>query len=487
MPRVLRAIHEASNEASKGHVIEPGALVLYFPRPSTVTGEDVLEFHVHGGTAIVKAVLKAISSCSSDRLPIRYAEAGEFTQRAFFNDRLDLPQIEALGDTLSAVTEEQRRLGVQGTSQSVAKRYESWKELLLYARGELEALIDFSEDQHFDESPVELASSVASQVRSLLQTISYHSANAVRGELLRHGIGISLIGSPNVGKSSILNQIVGRNAAIVSKEAGTTRDVVEVGLDLGGFFCRFGDTAGLRQTSPRAAVGEIEEEGIKRAKAKALDSDLVILVLSIEPVISGAGFDLHLDQGVVATASELLASGKNMIAVINKMDNYGSNAAEMSVRIRQSMSELLPRLDASKIHCISCQQALQVSQGLQGSASADPGGVQQFLSGLTQTCKAMTSALLPDDAQATDPSQWEASLGATERQRMLLDTCSEHLHKFLEQVSTGRAETAEMDAQDIDIVMAAESLRSAAECLGRITGRGETSDVNEVLGVVFEK
>ena len=483
----MRAIREPPSATSNGDLIEPSALAVYFPKPNSVTGDDVLEFHVHGGQAIVQAVLTAVGKCSSERLAVRYAEAGEFTQRAFMNDRLDLPQIEALGDALSAVTEEQRRLAVQGTSNDVARRYESWRSLLLHARGELEALIDFSEDQHFDESPAQLAGSVAIRVQSLLEIISYYSTNAVRGELLRNGIGISLVGSPNVGKSSILNQIVGRNAAIVSKEAGTTRDVVEVGIDLGGFFCRFGDTAGLRQTTNEAVVGEIEHEGIERAKAKALESDLVILVLSIEPAMHGQGFDLYIDDEVIQIATELLASGKDMIAVVNKLDNYGTNAADMSVRIRQSIAELLPKLDAAHVHCISCQQALQASQGSPGSVSADPGNTQALLSGLIGKFKAMTSAVRPDHADSGDPSQWEASLGATTRQRILLDTCSEHLHKFLEQVTSARAEVSGVDFEDVDIVMAAESLRFAADCLSRITGRGEINDVHEVLGVVFEK
>ena len=263
-------------------VLDSNALVLSFPGPRTVTGEDILEFHVHGGQAVVKAVLSAIGKCDTRSTPVRYAEPGEFTRRAFYNDRLNLPQIEALGDTLSAVTEEQRRLSVQGTTSGLAARYESWRQLLLYARGELEALIDFSEDQHFDESPAELAANVAVQVRSLTNRLAYHRTNAQRGDLLRKGISVSLIGAPNVGKSSLLNLIVGRNAAIVSQEAGTTRDIVEVGLDLDGFFCRLGDTAGLRQSPHQDAsqalasvVGEIEKEGIRRARERALQSDAV--------------------------------------------------------------------------------------------------------------------------------------------------------------------------------------------------------------------
>lgn len=217
-------------------------MVLYFPAPKTVTGEDLLELHVHGGTAIVRAVLAAIPRIpgTGPSQSIRYAEPGEFTRRAFANDRLDLTQVEALGDSLAASTEQQRRLSVRGTTNSLATRYENWRKLLLEARGELEALIDFSEDQHFDESIGELLGSVAAQVVSLRAALLAHQENAVRGELLRSGISLALLGAPNAGKSSLLNAVVGREAAIVSREAGTTRDVVEVGIDLGGFFAGWG-------------------------------------------------------------------------------------------------------------------------------------------------------------------------------------------------------------------------------------------------------
>jgi len=193
---------------------------------------------------------------------------------------MDLPQIEALGETLSASTEQQRKLSVRGTTSQLAARYEQWRLLLLLARGELEALIDFSEDQHFDESPAILGVSVASQIRALRIDMEAHIVNAMRGELLRSGINVALLGAPNAGKSSLLNRIVGRDAAIVSQEAGTTRDVVEVGVDLGGWLVKIGDMAGLRRAGviPGDVVGTIEQEGIKRAKQRALESDVLIVV-----------------------------------------------------------------------------------------------------------------------------------------------------------------------------------------------------------------
>jgi len=478
----------------QGQVLDSEALILYFPAPKTVTGEDVLELHIHGGPAIVKAVLAAIGKCSSsDR--IRYAEPGEFTRRAFLNDRMDLTKVEALGDTLSAVTEEQRRLSVQGTVSGLAARYESWRQSLLAARGELEALIDFSEDQHFDESSAELASSVAVQVRALNELIVYHSSNAVRGELLRNGITLSLIGAPNVGKSSLLNQIVGRNAAIVSHEAGTTRDVVEVGIDLGGFFCRLGDTAGLRSNTGKnqyngAVIGDVEREGMRRARENAERSDVVILVICVEDGSVGHDPQLTIGDEVLQTARDLLAIGKNLIIAVNKMDNITDQATTRNIVTQ--VQTLLPQVTERRIFCISCKDA--TARIPSSSTSADPGNLQRFAAGLIDLFKDITNPLSPAH-DTSSASMWQESLGATERQRVLLDECSFHLGNFLDQVDTAadRGDSSDdntesaLEEADFDIVVAAESLRAAADCLAKLTGRGEVGDVEEVLGVVFEK
>lgn len=440
-----------------------------------MTGEDILEFHVHGGPAIVRAVLEAIPQCGiapetpgSMRLQIRYAEPGEFTRRAFTNNRMDLPQIESLGETLSASTEQQRKLSVMGTTSSLAVRYEHWRSLLLGARGELEALIDFSEDQHFDETPAMLCASVASQVRALSVQMDAHIANAVRGELLRNGISIALLGAPNAGKSSLLNRIVGRDAAIVSQEAGTTRDVVEIGLDLGGWLVKIGDMAGLRRAGLMGGdvVGAVEQEGIRRAKQRALKSDVLI-------VVQDATADM--DPEVMETAKQCVDLGINVIVAINKSDQLpalDTARQEWKQRIRSALG-----LREDQVCFISCKEST-------ASATAN---IQSFLSTLQGTFKSMTAALVPDSDP--DPSIWQESLGATERQRLLLSECLSHLSGFLTTVGSSppTGEDISSEADEVDIVVAAEWLRSAADALGRITGRGESGDVEEVLGVVFEK
>ena len=494
----VRTLYEPDVPPGPNSVLDSNAMVLYFPGPRSVTGEDVLELHVHGGPAVVKVVLAAIPRCSGSDIggEIRYAEPGEFTRRAFMNNRLDLTQVEALGDTLSATTEQQRRLSVRGTTNILAKRYESWRQQLLCARGELEALIDFSEDQHFDESPAQLCASVLEQVQVLRHVLQAHAQNAVRGEMLRNGISIALLGAPNAGKSSLLNCIVGREAAIVSHEAGTTRDVVEVGLDIGGYYCRLGDTAGLRKAKqdavsilqPGDIIGQIEKEGMRRAKKRAVESDVVVVVLSFERIADT--YQLHLDPAVLTTAASLVQEKNNVVVVINKAD-IPRDIASLDGAVHATMNAL-PGISIDRIHVISCKDAEAGRAGLlHESAPADHGNLQRFLQGLIRHFGDLTAAVTPDLADAVgDPSIWQDSLGASERHRLLLEKCLGCLDAFIAEVNTASVpiqEDADGDNFEADIVVAAEHLRAAADCLAKITGRGEAGDVEEVLGVVFEK
>ncbi len=477
-------------------MLDSGALVLYFPSPETVTGEDVLELHVHGGTAVVKAVLSAIPKAVSKNSPhtIRYAEPGEFTRRAFYNNRLDLLQIEELGDTLAAETEQQRRLAVRGTHNVLAERYESWRQKLLEARGELEALIDFSEDQDFDESPAFLCDSVADQVQELKSQLQLNIVNASRGELLRKGIRIALVGAPNAGKSSLLNEIVGRQAAIVSSEPGTTRDVIEVSLDIGGFYCTIADLAGLRQGADGSSawqIGEIEKEGMRRAKEFALAADMVIAVFPLEeregPGREGLSKQAEpaLDSQVFEVLQQCDRQRQNVIFLINKADL----ATQDWLTVCRSFRRQTPVRDIAilkpMVFAVSCKKAKDKSSGI-----PDPGQIQAFINKLTHLFGQMTSAVNIDGQRvAGDNSEWAESLGATERQRTLLEHCLQHLDKFLTVVQPTQSVHAQAFHTDdgIDIVVAAEHLRVAADCLAKITGRGEAGDVEEVLGVVFEK
>ncbi|RBR03756.1 hypothetical protein FVER53590_04880 [Fusarium verticillioides] len=441
-------------------------LAKFIENPKTVTGDDVLELHVHGGSATVKAVLAAIPRCSATHR-IRYAEPGEFTKRAFFNDRLDLAQIESLSDTLAAETEQQRRAAVRGNSGALGRQYEAWREQLLLARGEIEALIDFSEDQHFDESQADLLQNVTAQVARMLHSIELHEQGSQRSELLRNGIRIALLGPPNVGKSSLMNLIVGREASIVSGEAGTTRDIVEASLDIRGYLCSFADTAGFRSKGSRVingadsgAIGAVEEEGIRRAKQRAQDSDLVIVLASVEDGQDGPF--LQYDQETL----DLAAGAEDCVVVINKQDAIEKEEFEKLVQdFKNTVRIQAPKLAAAEFVSVSCKEAQAGTW-----ESKDPGGIQAVITKLVASFEKMTS--LPVDLQDL--------LGVTERQRQLLVKCRQHLEDFM-------TEAAPEEGLDADAVLAAEYLRYAANCLARITGRDDFGDVEDVLGVIFEK
>ncbi|KAL8670570.1 MAG: hypothetical protein Q9168_004898 [Polycauliona sp. 1 TL-2023] len=415
----------------------------------------------------------------SDILDIRYAEPGEFTRRAFYNNRLDLTQVEGLGDLLSAETEQQRRIAAKGSGNVLARQYESWRQQLLYARGELEALIDFSEDQHFDESPSRLLQSVTTQMVDLKVKLQASIRNASRGELVRSGIDIALVGAPNAGKSSLLNRVVGREAAIVSREAGTTRDVIDVGVDIGGFYCKLGDLAGLRNQSANQGVtiGSIEHEGMRRARERASFANVVIAVLSIDPPYSDdgpAGSTISIDPEVAATLRLCDTEKQVVVYVINKIDLLVSTQDIESLQTvlerKIADGDLPPSpLPISAISCMTHQRLPRFSDG-----------VQQLLENLSGLFRDLTATTGGEAAAG------ENSLGATIRQKLLLEQCLDDIQRYLDQANQTPFHEG-FETEHVDIVLAAESLRSAANALSRMTGAGEAANVEEVLGVVFEK
>lgn len=243
------------------------ALVLWLPGPGSFTGEDVTELHVHGGRAVVQAVLSAIGEVPG----CRPAEAGEFARRAFDSGRLDLTMAEGLADLIDAETEAQRRQALRQAGGALAGLYEGWRGSILEALVLVEAAIDFSDEADVGSSTF---SQAVPLVRDLEAAIRRHLDDENRGEILREGFHVVLAGPPNVGKSSLLNALARREAAIVSEEAGTTRDVIEVRLDLDGLPIVMSDTAGLRE-----ATGPVEREGIRRTLDRSRSADLVIWLM----------------------------------------------------------------------------------------------------------------------------------------------------------------------------------------------------------------
>ncbi len=251
----LRTFHDAA-----GAPIDKG-LLLWFPAPNSFTGEDVAEFHPHGGRAVTQAMLAALAAVPDCRL----AEPGEFTRRAFEHGKLDLTQAEAIADLVDAETEAQRKQALRQLEGHLGDLYHGWAGRITKTLAHLEAYLDFPDEP----LPPELAAAHEATLADLHTAITTHLADAHKGERLRDGIRIAIIGAPNAGKSSLLNVLVAREAAIVSPVAGTTRDVVEVALNIGDFPVLLQDTAGLRDTDDM-----IEAEGVRRATARAAEADL---------------------------------------------------------------------------------------------------------------------------------------------------------------------------------------------------------------------
>jgi tRNA modification GTPase len=242
------------------------ALVLWFPGPNTETGEDMAELHLHGGRAVVAAVMDVLGIVPD----LRPAEAGEFTRRAFENGRLDLTAVEGLADLVSAETEAQRAQAMRQFQGLLGGRAESWRARLIGALALVEARIDFSDEA---DVPEDLIGPALATARELRDEIEQTLRDEHRGERLREGLVVAIAGPPNAGKSSLLNRLARREAAIVSPYAGTTRDVIEVHLDLGGYPVTLLDTAGVRESDD-----PVEQEGVRRARERAAAADLVLWV-----------------------------------------------------------------------------------------------------------------------------------------------------------------------------------------------------------------
>jgi tRNA modification GTPase len=268
IPEPRKAALARVRDPVNGEVIDE-ALALWFPGPNSETGEDTAELQLHGGRAVIAAVLAALGRIDG----LRLAEPGEFTRRAFENGRLDLTAVEGLADLIGAETEAQRRQGYRQLKGLLGDRAETWRKRLIEALALVEARIDFSDEADVPEDLVGPALKIAASLRD---EIAAALAGAARGERLRDGLVIAIAGPPNAGKSTLLNRIARREAAIVSPIAGTTRDVIEVHLDLGGYPVTVLDTAGIHDS-----IDPVEQEGVRRARERATNADLLLWIQDV--------------------------------------------------------------------------------------------------------------------------------------------------------------------------------------------------------------
>ena len=357
----LRVIRDGDGE------VLDRAMVAWFPGPGSFSGEDVAEFHLHGGHAVVAGVLKRVGGLQDMRL----AGPGEFTRRAFLNGKMDLTEAEGLADLVAARTGAQRRQAVAQMEGALGALYEGWRSELVRALGWIEVGLDFSDE----EVPEDLEGRALEVLEGVREAIGVHLDDRRRGELLREGFRVAIVGPPNSGKSSLLNRLAGRDVAIVSTRAGTTRDVVEVQLDLGGFPVTLCDTAGLRETDE-----EVEAEGVRRALAEIERAGVVVAV------------------GSPDTGAPVAPSGsETAILVWNKSDLGGPRGVKTGVAVSAMTGEgldgLLDKLGDSVGALYGGWEAPAVSRARHREA------LEACRGALVRACSGASGELLAEDTR----------------------------------------------------------------------------------------
>ncbi|KAL3866912.1 hypothetical protein ACJMK2_044161 [Sinanodonta woodiana] len=501
LPPARNAVLRLLTDPETGGPIDRG-LILWFPGPQSFTGEDCAEFHVHGGPAVVGALLQTLA-----RFPgCHAAEPGEFTKRAFINGKLDLTEVEGLGDLIHAETEAQRRQALRQMEGDLSKLYTDWRERLIKCVAKIEAFIDFSEDQNIEDDVIE---TVNTEVNVLARELQNHLNDNRRGERLRGGVHVTILGEPNVGKSSLLNAICQRPAAIVTPIAGTTRDIIETAVNLGGYPVLLSDTAGLRETEDL-----VEKEGVERALKRAKQTDIIVLVLEAKHILqqlsSGKGsfclsefVDKHLrDLGLnIGTNSKVVTSDdkhdrdhhgdqnssfdsrhKELTgrAAFNRADyEYNHSDSYRTVQqhqqepesfllkcypTQQNKSEFIPDLimilNKSDILSERDKEELRLmSENSVCILSCQNGeGFQHFL----QVLKDRVESL------CTNPLAAVPSLTQV-RHRSHLENCVRHLILYQDKL------------QEEDYVLAAQALRRALREIGKLTGKITSEDILDVI------
>ncbi|HWC94677.1 MAG TPA: tRNA uridine-5-carboxymethylaminomethyl(34) synthesis GTPase MnmE [Pseudolabrys sp.] len=423
------------------------ALALWFPGPASETGEDVAELQLHGGRAVIAATLDALSRIDG----LRPAEAGEFTRRAFENGKLDLTAVEGLADLVMAETQGQRRQALRQLEGALGNRAEDWRRRLIQALALVEARIDFSDEA---DVPENLVAPALALTRALAEEIGAVLGDEGRGERLRDGLVVAIAGPPNAGKSTLLNRIAKREAAIVSPYAGTTRDVIEVHLDLGGWPVTLLDTAGMRE-----GEDPVEMEGVRRARERAAAADLVLwLVDASEPA---AGENPLAAVLAAADAGQqrgrpLIWTLRNKIDVINQRVTNNECEVIVSNKTESKNSPNNPLKTMVNKPPTQRNEHSSDNNDLRFDISAQTGaGIEALLTALAAQAERMLAGA-------------ESALLTRERHRRALQDALAALQRAL--ALSGRED------------LLAEELRAAGQAVGRLTGR---VDVEDVLDVIF--
>lgn len=397
------------------------AVILWWPGPKSATGEDIAEFHVHGGRAVVAALLDALASIEG----LRSADPGEFTRRALENGKLDLTEAEGLDDLIHADTDRQRRQALRQLKGVLGDRARDWRARIIAASAMIEAGIDFPDE---GDVPAELMAPALREIAALLAEIEDVLAAQGRSERLRDGLVVAIAGPPNVGKSTLINRLARRDVAIVSPQAGTTRDVIEVQLDLDGYPVTVIDTAGIRDTDD-----PVEREGVRRARARAADADLVLWLADRDgdlPTLDGAA-----PMWIVRNKIDLDTGNFDVT-------RWGIDAANL----RQAQSGVATELRQEGSDTDFAISAVR-GDGIPGLMTALVAFAGDYFGGS------------------------ESGLITRQRQRVMLRTSVDMLQRSMSVARLGDE-------------LVAEDLRGAADCLGRLLGR---VDVEDVLDSIFHE
>ena len=350
-------------------------LALFFAAPKSFTGEDTAELHLHGSIAVIRETLTVLSEMPG----LRPAERGEFTRRAFLNGKMDLLEAEGLADLIDAETTLQKSQSLRQMAGGMSRYYEGLRTRILASLAHLEAYIDFPDE----DIPETVLGNLKGDVKAIEATIGAVLADGKRGERLREGFSIIILGAPNAGKSSLLNTLAGRDAAIVSHRAGTTRDMIEVHMDIGGFPVVLVDTAGLRETTD-----DIEEEGVKRAMDRAATSDLTLIVFDASQPMDEASRGLINDNSlIIINKIDLSSASINRVEGLAISTKTGQGIDNLLTAIEQKISVSFGHTDAplitrnrhrallsqalSQLQSIAWQEPLEIScEKLRQAASA---------------------------------------------------------------------------------------------------------------------
>jgi tRNA modification GTPase len=439
------------------------ALVLKFDGPHSFTGEDLVELHCHGSRAVVQGML--------DVLPVihggccRMAEPGEFTQRAFGNGKLDLVQVEALADILTADTQAQLQQALSQLDGKTSQVYDDWRSQLISGLAHAEAVIDFGDDERLGEDDIldddsaqwNVWGNVHARMQALRTSMEGHLRDERKGELVREGVKIAIVGPPNAGKSSLFNVLARKDAAIVSPIAGTTRDVLQVSMDLGGVKCTLQDTAGVRSET----TDTLELEGIKRAQSVAEQADLVVAMVDATETSTGMDIIQEVLEVLEENSKEKLRS-EHIMLVLNKLDLVTANANTAATTTATATS------NSNDLTMATSTTGLAFGGGTHQISCVTQQGIDAFLDALTKSVVTRTT-------QGGEHNGAEGTLITRARHRQHVEAAAEALERFENLSLQG---TMAVD-------MAAEELRLAASELGRITGAVDVEDVLDVLFTDF--